>query len=304
MSDEQISSAPQGADLPAGGVSAGALLRQAREASGLHVAALAVAMKVPVKKLEALEADRWDLLTDAVFIRGLASSVCRALKVDPTEVLAKLPQSTVPRLDSEVRGINAPFQSGRQNPVSSVSAYVSKPAVLLVFGLLLAAVVILLIPATHTTTTVTTSTAAAAAAVEPTPPQAQGLAVFASEPVSPPLPVSVPAVVASASAAPVPAVSTLVSVAPALAVVSAPAALGNGSIGFKAIGKSWVEVTDSRKAVLIRRSLVAGEKVEVTGALPLSVVIGAADAVTVEVHGKPFGLEQIAITNVARFEVK
>jgi hypothetical protein len=33
---------------------AGALLREAREAQGLHVAALAVAMKVPVKKLEAL----------------------------------------------------------------------------------------------------------------------------------------------------------------------------------------------------------------------------------------------------------
>ena len=39
-------------------MTAGALLRAAREASGLHIAALAVAMKVPVKKLEALEADR------------------------------------------------------------------------------------------------------------------------------------------------------------------------------------------------------------------------------------------------------
>lgn len=36
---------------------AGALLRQARESTGLHIAALAVAMKVPVKKLEALEAE-------------------------------------------------------------------------------------------------------------------------------------------------------------------------------------------------------------------------------------------------------
>ena len=43
---------------------AGALLRQAREASGLHIAALAVLLKVPVKKLEALESDRLDLLPD------------------------------------------------------------------------------------------------------------------------------------------------------------------------------------------------------------------------------------------------
>ncbi|WP_457306933.1 helix-turn-helix domain-containing protein, partial [Polaromonas sp. P5_E6] len=37
---------------------AGTLLREAREAAGIHIAALAVSLKVPVKKLEALELDR------------------------------------------------------------------------------------------------------------------------------------------------------------------------------------------------------------------------------------------------------
>ena len=37
------------------GLTAGSILRSAREAAGLHVAALAVAIKIPVKKLEALE---------------------------------------------------------------------------------------------------------------------------------------------------------------------------------------------------------------------------------------------------------
>ena len=46
-----------GGAVPASTLTAGALLRQAREASGLHIAALAVTMKVPVKKLEALESD-------------------------------------------------------------------------------------------------------------------------------------------------------------------------------------------------------------------------------------------------------
>ena len=120
------------------------MLRQAREASGLHVAALAVAMKVPVKKLEALEADRWDLLPDSVFVRGLASSVCRALKINPGPVLEKLPQSAAPRLDTEARGINTPFHSTGPSPLAGVSAYISKPAVLVVFGLLLAALVVIL----------------------------------------------------------------------------------------------------------------------------------------------------------------
>ena len=37
-------------------LTAGMMMRNAREAAGLHVAALAVSMKIPVKKLEALEA--------------------------------------------------------------------------------------------------------------------------------------------------------------------------------------------------------------------------------------------------------
>ena len=44
-------------------------------------------LKVPVRKLEALEDDRYDLLPDACSSRALASSVCRTLKIDPQPVL-------------------------------------------------------------------------------------------------------------------------------------------------------------------------------------------------------------------------
>ena len=77
---------------PPGGGSAGALLRAARERQGLHIAALAAAIKIPQRKLEALEADRFDELPDATFTRALALTVCRALKIDPAPVLAQLPQ--------------------------------------------------------------------------------------------------------------------------------------------------------------------------------------------------------------------
>lgn len=97
---------------PDRGPSAGALLRQAREAAGLHVAALAVSIRVPVKRLEALEADRLDELPDAVFARALAASVCRALKIDPAPILAKLPQVN-PRVLNDQGGLNTPFREGR-----------------------------------------------------------------------------------------------------------------------------------------------------------------------------------------------
>ena len=54
---------------------AGDMLRSARESRGMQIAALAVLLKVPVKKLEALESNRFDLLPDAVFVRALAASV-------------------------------------------------------------------------------------------------------------------------------------------------------------------------------------------------------------------------------------
>ena len=99
----------------ADGLSAGTMLRQAREASGLHVSTLAVALKVPSRKLEALEADRYDELSDAVFVRALAASVCRNLKIDPAPVLLRLPASRGPQLAPSEGGINEPFRSPRDS---------------------------------------------------------------------------------------------------------------------------------------------------------------------------------------------
>ena len=91
--------------------SAGRLLREARERQGLHIAALAAAIKVAPKKLELLEADRFDALPDATFTRALAQTVCRALKIDPAAVLVLLPPAAVGhRLEQVGSGLNAPFR--------------------------------------------------------------------------------------------------------------------------------------------------------------------------------------------------
>ncbi len=69
----------------------GQLLRQYREAAGLHIVALSSALKVARAKIEALEADRLDDLPDIVFARALAMSCCRYLGKDPEPVLALMP---------------------------------------------------------------------------------------------------------------------------------------------------------------------------------------------------------------------
>ena len=128
------------------GPTAGALLRQAREEAGLHVATLAATLKVPVRKLEALEEDRYDELGDAVFVRALASSICRTLKADPQPVLQRLPNTASPRLVHEGEGINAPFRSPGDAPATGLLDQVSKPVVLTVLVLLVGALVIVFLP--------------------------------------------------------------------------------------------------------------------------------------------------------------
>jgi cytoskeleton protein RodZ len=123
---------------------AGALIRRAREDAGVHIAALAVALKVPVKRLEALEADRYDLLPDAVFARALAGSVCRNLKLDPGRVMPLLPNSRVQAPTVEGR-INEPFRTAAQGPGSWLFQ-VSRPAVIGAGVLVVAAAAVYLLP--------------------------------------------------------------------------------------------------------------------------------------------------------------
>ena len=82
--------------------------------------------------------------------------------------------------------------------------------------------------------------------------------------------------------------------------VSEPAKL----LEFRAQGESWVQVRDATKAVIFERTLTKGEVASTTGILPLTVVIGRADATEVYIHGKVFALADVSKENVARFEVK
>ena len=142
--DVYTAGAPQ--DVQESAAQAGMLLREMREAHGLHVAAMAFSLKVPVNKLEALEAGRIDLLPDVVFARGLAASVCRNLKVDPAQVLALLPRHGASRLGSDGPVVNTPFRPPGAGPNFSLRGRLVSPAVLAVLVLLVGAAALLLWP--------------------------------------------------------------------------------------------------------------------------------------------------------------
>jgi cytoskeleton protein RodZ len=103
--------------------SAGALLRQYREAQGFKLDVLAQALRVSPAKLEALEADRLDELPDAMFARALTLAVCRQLKVGAAPVLALLPSQDVSRLaPKNERGLDFPLDRPSFLPQSSFVA--------------------------------------------------------------------------------------------------------------------------------------------------------------------------------------
>lgn len=311
MSDEAVvvSNPVSGAEGP----SAGALLRSARDAAGLHVAALAVAMKVPVKKLEALEGDRFDELPDAVFVRALASSVCRTLKVDAAPILAKLPQYVKPSLGKHEGGVRMPHSSSSFLTSHSLSALATKPTVMLVALLLLATLAVVFVPEVHLPAGMAGLSRLIPA--EPSPPTVASEAavpmaavVMATEKAAVtavPAPAASASVVATVALPAVPQASSP-STAPAKAA-SASEAVGSVAAGvlvFKAKDRAWIRVRDSKGTIQFEKTLAAGETAEATGGAPLSVIIGNAAGTEVVLRGQPFDLESVTQNNVARFEVK
>ncbi|WP_367849887.1 helix-turn-helix domain-containing protein [Rhodoferax sp. WC2427] len=271
-----------GADTAASAVEAGGLLRQAREATGLHVAALAVSLKVPVNKLEALEAGRIDLLPDLTFARALAASVCRSLKMDPTPVLAHFPATGVSRLGAQAPSVNTPYRPAGSGPRLSFRTQVLSPSVLAVAALLVAAVAVALWPK---------SPDGSKDAVGVLAPGAE-----ATEPVVAPVPMA-----DTSEPVPVAAPVEPVVVPPVAAVAATPE---SQSVVLKAQFESWVKVTDAKGVVSVGRTLKAGETVEVTGPFPMAVVVGRVDAVQLQVRGQPYDMAAFPKDRVARFEVK
>lgn len=301
------------------GMTAGGLLRQARQASGLHIAALAVALKVPVSKLEALESDDYGALPDTVFVRALASSVCRTLKMDPSRVLSLLPQSKNSSLASASVGLNAPVKGASVRSAgwaAGGATAVPRSVVMVVGALLLGALVVFYFPRSIAPVVPDVIPLESS----PTHPQGPSKEPVATVPVNPAastggaesivattvpasLPGGAPATqgdAASASALPTaPATPATVSAsAPVMADAS------GGPLTLRARAESWVQVRDGAGALALQRKLSAGETVDVSGPLPMAVVVGRADATDVFVRGKAFDLVPVSRENVARFEVK
>jgi len=286
--------------------SAGTLLRTARQAQGLHIAALAASIKVSQRKLELLEADRLSELPDATFARALAQTICRNLKIDPTPVLAALPAAPGYRLDAVDGGIKAPFRDrpGQHEP-ARFSALTS-PAVWVTSLIAVAAMLVVLMP-----TEWAASIQAAISGPPPAPPAASTPAVAAIEPALVASPVEVAVTQTDPASAAIYAASNAVVVELAASAASgvetvadAPPAAATGPLQLKASAQTWVEVVDGQSKVLLSRLLLSGETVMLDGSAPFRLKIGNAAGTEVAFRGQVIDLASSTRDNVARLELK
>ncbi|GAA4355830.1 hypothetical protein GCM10023165_48380 [Variovorax defluvii] len=281
-------------------MTAGDMLRQAREAHGLHLDMVAAALKVTPQKLAALEADDIEALPDPVFARALAASVCRALRIDPAPVLAKLPGAQTSGLAQADRTMSKalPSQVRSGNPAGRPS----RPLVTVVVLLLVGAAALFWLPQSLfdrvgelvARVTARSETGEVQPASADTPPAPPGHVVESVQPAA------VTAAPAAPAARPVPAAPS-----PGAPAVATPPAAAPDLIVFVAREASWVTVNEAGGKSLLRRTVQAGETVGLTGALPLSVVVGRASVIDVQVRGQPLDLKPLTRAGgVARFEVK
>jgi cytoskeleton protein RodZ len=292
--------------------SAGALLRQARQAQGLHIAAHAAAIKVTPRKLELLESDQFDQLPDATFTRALAQTVCRALKIDAAPVLALLPPAGGQRLEQVGSGLNAPFRDrpGRLTP--NEWPLLGNPTIWIAALLVIGALAVYLVPA-HWLPTAARNVMGSGSGAASAPSTAASAGTTISETI-----VATPTASGAASApspsdafppepASAPAASSAEPVATGAAEANDTAARPeavSGVLQLRPNAQSWIEVTDARGAALISRLVEPGEAIGLDGTPPFKLKIGNAGATQVVFRGKPVELSPYVRDNVARFELK
>lgn len=310
-------SGSQNHSAPEGATTAGALLRAAREKQGLHIAALAAAIKVSPRKLEALESNRLEELPDATFARALAQTVCRTLKIDPRPVLERLPAAGPQPLVPPDTGLNEPYResaarAARGRDDSPLARLAMRPMIWGAALLLLAALALYFVPLDRWRDAVmlpapVAAPASSALLPSPAPPaEAASVAVAAADAASA-LPAaavsaaSAAAATAATSPASAPAVETVFAAPPPGADAASPVVAG--ALRLQVREPSWIEVRDGRGNALLSRTVQPGEQLGLDGATPLQLVVGNVAATELVFRGKPVDLAARSRDNVARFQL-
>ena len=287
----------------------GEVLRRGRERRGETLADVAYALKLTTRQVEAMEADRFDLLPGPAFVRGFVRNYARYLGMDAVALLAGFDKTlAAPPIElAPLSNADGVMPSGGQSRRAHI------PAALVAGVLLLVVVVGWFFDWFETPTAdipgfdapvvtpeilpVPDASDVLAPGEVPPQPAAPDVATSAVPPDEVPGAV-LPSEVATGAATGAPAAATTPEAA-------APAAPSDGShLTFRFSGESWVEVRGAGGAVLYSGVNAAGTSRTVQGKPPFGLVIGNASEVGVEYQGKAVDLTPHIRVSVARLTVQ
>lgn len=290
-------------DAPSASPTPGQMLRVAREAKGLHLAVLSLALKVPARQLEALENDQYDVFKGVAFVRALAQAVCRHLGLDPAPVLAGLPKVSSPLLQPLPGSLDqaVPASAGQRGTALARGKGVSRPVLLLAALMLLGSVALIWWPDTVLNIPLHTDLAQEASPA-PVP------AMPASEPPDAAVPAA-SAALAPASAAVLPASQALVkpqiaASTPFAAASQEKSVTADAPLVMRASADVWVSVRDSLGETVFKRQVKAGESVQLDIVAPLFVYAARGDAMELLWRGKPVDTKAFILNNELRLPIK
>jgi len=270
-----------------GEFSSGKLLRQARQASGLKLTELASSLKVSVEKLEALESDDFSVFPDVVFMRALAASVCRSLGVDSISVLALMPNGAQARLPLDQESVNTNLSYKSKN----------KSFLFFVIGSVFLLISVLFFISKkiddhyYSLNSSIDYFKGIFFSIDSGSFELNSLDYSGGKNLS------------NEDQKTILIENDRKEKSEVNNKISDSKEKYSDGIFFRARNSSWIEVKNKEGVIVLQRTLMAGESIEVSDNFPLFVIVGRADMTDVFVRGLPFDLISLSRNNVARFEV-
>jgi cytoskeleton protein RodZ len=277
-------------------LSAGTLLKEAREAAGFSIDDVSHLLKLAPRQVHALEQQNFDALPPRTFVRGFIRNYARLLDINADAVLEALPPETPQALSPAASSVKTPTHA---MPV--LSPYGEKTIQPQSWKWLLAVMVLAVIAAVFffwpQITTLFPERPVAQAAHDDAMPviieefappfiSQESESGFTFTPIITPL--------SETSADPV--------ASPAASPTESPAVTEHeeAELVLRFTGDSWVEVRDKHDRILYSAIAREGNERTLLGAPPFSLVFGNSNAATVTLRGEPVDLSDRSKQGVAR----
>ena len=286
----------------------GAMLKKRRIALGMSHAEVANILKVGVRRIDAMETERWDELPKGPFLRGFLRNYARALKID-AHALTERVDASLMRARNPDSILMAPETLKTTLPRRSGPAEERNTAKKLIYGAFVFALLAALIAWSGTDSFDRISESVrewlapqtakrADAAGAPAHVVAHREAVSGPD-AAPAQPGAYPDISAAKSSD---ALRTVAFQNPGVAQDSAPAT--DAALVFHFDDEAWVEVRGGDGKTLLSRLNAAGSDQTVAGNAPFELIVGNAKGVSLRYHGQPVDLAPYIRERVARLTLR